>query len=62
MIFVGDSDGEDPVVLSGCGDDEVVAVNGWKVVLFWLEASVVGWEEVVGSDGVMGFACEELFG
>ena len=62
MIFVGDSYGEDPVVVSGCGDDEIVAVDGWKVVLFWKEASVVGWEEVVGSDGVMRFVCEELFG
>ena len=62
MIFVGNSEGEDPVVVSECGDDEIVAVDGWKVVLFWKEASVVGWEEVVGSDGVMRFVCEELFG
>ena len=62
MVFIGDSDGENPVVGSGCGNDEVVAVDGGEVVLFWLEASVLDWEEMVGSDDVMGFACEELFG
>ena len=61
MVFIGNSDGEEPTVSCGCGDDKEVTVEGWKVVLFWLEASVVGWEEVIISEGVICLAVEELF-
>ena len=40
-VWKGKSDCEELVVGYGCGDDKEVAVEGWKIVLSWLQVSVL---------------------
>ena len=40
-VFIGEYEGEEPTVSCGCGDDKEVTVEGWKIVLSWLEMSVL---------------------
>ena len=41
LVCMGDSDGEEPAVSCGCGDDKEVTGEGWKIVLSWLQVSVL---------------------